>query len=263
MNPFRLLSRGAAGCAAVTVALGLLTAAPAHAAADWCVDRTGAWDPGTETCSIQVQSERKATMNITVRAPAGMVDDAATGAPIRRYLIDFIDRWRKTGAVDVRSSNLSVDFEYFKGPAALQSVVFRENRWSHGVFEDNGYRSFTFDGSRMVKLSDLTDGDPRAVLPPLVRPYLIPALDAAQPPHPAGSYPFTTEQFEPRTDGFIGFSGNYDTFAISPDALILYMPGRPLASQNPVPGGEFVWSMDGGAVIVHTPLSALGFALRV
>jgi len=49
---------------------------------------------------------------------------------------------------------------------------------------------------------------------------------------------------------------------LTADELILYLPDAPIVHENPTPRDRLVWSMDGGAVTVRIPLSALGSALR-
>ena len=52
--------------------------------------------------------------------------------------------------------------------------------------------------------------------------------------------------------------------AITPTELILYMPDYPVARDSPIDftPGALLWSMDGGTVQPHIPLSALASALR-
>jgi hypothetical protein len=75
------------------------------------------------------------------------------------------------------------------------------------------------------------------------------------------TYPFTIDKFEPQRDG-PGYTENYRAFALTADELVLYLPGAPMAHENPWPQDRLVWSMDGGAVEVRIPLSALSAILR-
>lgn len=92
-------------------------------------------------------------------------------------------------------------------------------------------------------------------------PYLLPALDAAQPPYDPGTYPFTPDNFQPQHDGS-GYSGGCRAFAMTADALVLYLPDTPMTHETPWPADRFVWSMDGGTVQVRVPLAALAGILR-
>jgi hypothetical protein len=55
-----------------------------------------------------------------------------------------------------------------------------------------------------------------------------------------------------------------NAWALTPTELILYMPDYPVARDAPIDftPGALLWSMDGGTVQPHIPLSALAPALR-
>lgn len=61
----------------------------------------------------------------------------------------------------------------------------------------------------------------------------------------------------------VGILGQYRAFAVTPDELILYLPDVPMTHETPWPRDRFVWSMDGGTVIVRVPLSALSSILAI
>lgn len=60
------------------------------------------------------------------------------------------------------------------------------------------------------------------------------------------------------------YSGGYKAWALTPDELILYMPDYPVGRDSPVDftPGRMQWSMDGGTVQAHIPLSALAPVLQ-
>ena len=60
------------------------------------------------------------------------------------------------------------------------------------------------------------------------------------------------------------YSGGYKAWALTPDELILYMPDYPVAHDTPIDytPGLMQWSMDGGTVQAHIPLTALSSILR-
>lgn len=203
-------------------------------------------------------------MTITVQLPDHLITNPAAEQTITTYLRPLVDGWRRTGATMVRDSDYHVDNQQFTHNG-LTSVVFHEFWQTFGSPPNDAYRTFTFDlaQNRQLKLADLfrPGVDPLIALPPLVRPYLTPALDQAAPPHDPGTHPFTTDKFEPQPDGS-GYAANYRAFALTADELILYLPDAPIDHERPFPRDRFVWSMDGGAVIVHVPLTALTPILR-
>ena len=93
----------------------------------------------------------------------------------------------------------------------------------------------------------------------LGQPFIQDALNAAAPPHDPGTYPFVPERWTQTTS-----IRGYRAWALTPDELILYMPDYPVGHDVPVnyTTGLPQWSMDGGAVEAHIPLSALSSILR-
>jgi hypothetical protein len=255
--------RLALGCAALAAAV---VPTPTASGADTaCTSMLGGdWADQGSTCVAAVASPRQATMTISVQLPGATANPVA-GQAISSYLRPLVDRWRSTGASMVRDSDYHVDSQEFTHNT-LTSVVFHEFWQTFGSPPNDAYRTFTFDlaRGRQLKLADLFKPgvDPLTALPPLVRPYLVPALDQATPPHDPGTYPFTTDKFEPQPDGS-GYSGNYRAFALTGDELILYLPDAPMDHERPFPRDRFVWSMDGGAVTVHVPLASLSPILAV
>jgi hypothetical protein len=255
--------------AAVTLAMACmpLTPAVADAAADtFCSAQLNAhWDPGAAVCSTAVKSIQGADMTIAVGLPVALMDNPTAGPVIGAYAAHLFNGWRQTGQNMQRDNNAGADYTLYSASGSVVSVVFHEYFNTAGSLPNNAYKTFTFDlaHGKQLQLADIvTPGvDPLSALPPLLRPYLIPALDAAPPPHPPGTYPFQADRFEPQPDGS-GFAQNYRAWALTPDELILYLPGEPMMHESPVPRGQMVWSMDGGVVIVHVPRSALASILR-
>jgi hypothetical protein len=143
------------------------------------------------------------------------------------------------------------------------SVAFHEDYHADGPAFNNAYRTFTFDmtGGRRLQLADITKPglDPLTAIPPLAEPSIQDALDHAAWQHNPGTYPFTLDRWTPDKV----FSGGYKAWALTPDELILYMPDYPVGHDSPIQYGQSEqWSMDGGAVEPHIPLSALSSVLR-
>jgi hypothetical protein len=248
------------GVVAALFAGALMWASPATADTSCGAVLGGAWDDHDGSCATQLTSQRQAIMTMTVGYPRELVDDPTAGPALRDYLRNRVDSWRTTAVTMVRANEASVDSKtYSHGP--VTSVVFHEYWWSVGNMQNNAYHTYSFDleSGRRLQLADLVTS--LTALSPLVRPYLDPVLDAAQPPHDPGTYPFTPDKFEPQPDGS-GYSSNYQAFAVTGDELVLYMPDAPMQHENPWPQDRFVWSMDGGTVEVHVPLSALTSVLR-
>ncbi|WP_145977906.1 RsiV family protein [Mycolicibacterium austroafricanum] len=225
----------------------------------------GQWARGDGVCRGALTSERAATMDLSVRLPDDLLESPMAGAVITPYLSELVGGWRQIGKSMPRDSDYSADYQRFsRGP--LTSVVFEERWQTVGAPPNRAYRTFTFDmvNGRQLQLADLfrPEVDPLTALPPLVRPFLIPALDQAAPPHDPGTYPFAAQEWEPQPDRS-GYSGDYRAFAVTEDALVLYLPDAPMAHENPWPRDRFVWSMDGGTVTVRVPLTALASILAI
>ncbi|OBG47658.1 mannan-binding protein [Mycolicibacterium fortuitum] len=245
------------------VLAGVVDAAPAAAAwaASLCDDLGAQWDG--QYCHTTVTSERQAVRDIKLAIPGDLVDHPATGPVLRDYLRRLMDNWKSVAVKMVADSYGEENYQVFEH-ANLLSVVFRETYHADGPDFNNAYRTFTFDMSsgQQIRLGDLMRGgmDPLAAIPPLAQPYLTAALDSAAPPHNPGTYPFVPERWMPDKV----YSGAYRAWALTPDELILYLPDYPVGHDLPVDytPGTMQWSMDGGAVQVHIPLTALQPVLR-
>lgn len=258
--------RGAIGIGAAAAAVALLAgpAPAAHAsAAELCSQLGAAWNE--PRCTVVVVSNRMAEMLISLEMPSAFLDHPAFGPVVADYYRRMMDGWRKTGLETPRDSSAKADYDVYAGPGSVQSLVVHENFEPFGIQANNAYRSFVFDmaAGRRLLLEDLfREGvDPLTAIPPAAAPVLGPVLDAARPPHAPGTYPFTIEEWQPGPEG-LGYTGGYRAFALTTDALILYMPNAPMQREEPSPKDRLVWSMDGGTVIVHVPLTALATSLR-
>ncbi|WP_078293089.1 DUF3298 domain-containing protein [Mycobacterium sp. D16R24] len=249
------------------VCIGFTTlAAASPARADNVCDAAldGQWDRRNDTCTTMIVSQRQAVMALKVDLPQDLIAHPTLGPPLLGYLRDRAQTWRAEGRRMVRASDVTIDHRTY-AHKTVRSVVFHEFQQTVGNPANNAFQSFTFDldTGRQLALADLLRPgvDPRTTLPPLARPFLTESLDHARPPHDTGTYPFTTDRFEPQA-GASNYSGDYRAFALTPDELILFMPDRPMAHENPWPQDRLVWSMDGGAVETHIPLAALRSILR-
>ncbi|KLO39310.1 mannan-binding protein [Mycobacterium nebraskense] len=254
MRRVRLISAAAAAAAA-------LTAPTASASAQsFCGELGGEWDG--QYCHTSVLSERKANRDIKVAVPGDLVDNPGTGPAVRDYLRNLVNNWRTKGASMVQDSWGEENYQVFTHARAL-SVAFHEDYHADGPSFSNAYRTFTFDMSsgKRIQLADITKPgvDPLATIPPLAGPFIQEALDHAAWQHSPGTYPFTVDRWTPDRV----FSGAYKAWVLTPDELILYMPDYPVGHDSPIQYGQLEqWSMDGGAVEPHIPLSALSSALR-
>lgn len=245
----------------------LHTTPMSEAATDsWCGPVLGgAWNDQTATCSLHLVSRNTAAMNISLAVPPTLAVDPTAGPVIRDYVVERGRQWTATSQAIPRDNTAFVEPAVYTHPAAIQTVVFHEQFHTEGTNPNDAYRTFTFDlaRGRQLALSDLfaPGVDPLTALPPLVRPYLEDALAAAAPPHLPDTYPFVADKWEPHPDGS-GFADNYAAFALTPTELILYMPAHPMSHEKDPQPGQFAWSMNGGTVIVHVPLTALATILR-
>lgn len=250
------------GIAAVAAGVAL-SAAPisSASAASFCGEIGGQWDGAY--CHTTAPSERKALRDIKIAMPGDLVDNPTSGPVLKDYLRTLMNNWRDHAGKMAVDSFGEENFEVFSHGNAT-SVVFHEDYHADGPFPANAYRTFTFDMSqgRRLMLADImaNGADPLVTLPPLVEPFLIPALDAAAPPHNPGTYPFIADRWTPDKV----FSGAYRAWALTPDELILYLPDYPVARDSPInyDARTMQWSMDGGNVQVHVPLSALAGVLK-
>lgn len=256
MMRMRLLSSGLAVATALAVAPAATASAPSL-----CGDIGGQFDG--QYCRATVPSERNAVRDIKIAIPGDLVDNPATGPAIRDYLSALMDNWRTAGVKMVADSYGEANYQVFRRGDVL-SVVFRETYHADGPDFNNAYRTFTFDmaDGRRLQLADLVKPglDPLIAIPPLAQPFVEQALDAAPPPHQPRTYPFVIDRWTPDKV----YSGAYKAWALTPDELVIYMPDYPVGRDRPTDftPGVMQWSMDGGTVQAHIPLSALAPVLR-
>ncbi|AKK26127.1 mannan-binding lectin [Mycobacterium sp. EPa45] len=244
------------------LAVASLVAAPVASASapDFCGSLGAEWDGAY--CHTSVLSERKAIRDIKVAVPGDLVDNPVTGPTIRDYLTQLVNNWRTVGLHMVADSFGEENFQILQRGDVL-SVVFHEDYHADGPKPNNAFRTFTWDMSRGVRLGladVLKPGADFGAIASLGQPFISDALDQAPPPHQPGTYPFVVDRWGPDKV----YSGGYKAWALSGDELILYMPDYPVAHDTPInyTPGVMQWSMDGGTVQAHIPLSALSPVLR-
>lgn len=247
-------------CGAALVAAGMMGAPSAVASpVTFCDALTGSWNG--QYCQTTVASERNAVRDIKIAVPGELIDDPIAGPVLRGYLSTLVDNWTRVGRSMAANSFGEANYQVFRH-GDTTSVVFRETYHADGPDFNNAYRTFTFGGGRQLQLADLTKPgvDPQAAIEPLARPFVEQALNQAPPQHQPGSYPFVADRWTPDTV----YSGGYKAWALTPDELILYMPDYPVARDTPIDftPAMMQWSMDGGTVQAHIPLSALSPILR-
>lgn len=252
---------GLAG-AAIATAASLLSAPGAGASAvSLCDQMGGQWNG--QYCHATVVSQRGAVREINIAIPAE-ADNPAIGGAISNYLTTLMNNWRTAAAQMYQNSRGDANFEVFHH-GNIHTVVFHETYDSEstgrleGPAIQSAYRTFAFDSAsgRQVQLADVVDV---SAIPTLGAPYIQAALDQAVPPHEPNTYPFTPDRWTPDKV----YSGGYKAWALTPNELILYMPDYPVARDSPIDftPSNFIWSMTGGVVQPHIPLSALGPALH-
>lgn len=249
--------------ALLATASTVLTPASAGSAPGFCDELQASWDG--QRCTTLIVSPRKAERYIAFDLPETMLDDAVAGPVVRDFYRRLMDGWRGSGTEAVRDSSAVAYYESLSGPGAVQSLVVHECLEPFGMQANNAYRTLVFDmaSGRRLALGDLFKPgvDPMIAIPLAAAPVLPAALDAAAPPHAPNTYPFTVEEFQPSPRGS-GYTGGYRAFALTADQLVLYLPDAPMLRENPQPADRFVWSMDGGAVVVRVPLTSLSAVLR-
>lgn len=253
---------GVLGGAVLAAAASVLSAPGAAASTvSLCDQMGGQWNG--QYCHASVPSDRNAVREINIAIPAE-ADNPAIGGAITGYLTTLMNNWRSAAAGMFQNSRGDANFEVFHH-GNIHTVVFHEtyDSESTGRFEgaaiQSAYRTFAFDSAsgRQVQLADLVDV---GAIPSLGAPFIQAALDQAPPPHDPNTYPFTPDRWTPDKV----YSGGYKAWALTPDELILYMPDYPVARDSPIDftPSRYIWSMTGGVVQPHIPLSALAPALR-
>ncbi|MCV7191833.1 mannan-binding protein [Mycolicibacterium brumae] len=238
-----------------------LTPSASASVESFCGDIGGGWDGAY--CRTTAVSPRKAVRDIKLALPGGLIDDPTSGPVLREYLTTLMGNWRNAADKMAVDSFAEENFQIFQHGSAL-SAVFHETYHSDGPFPANAYRTYTFDmaqGRRLMLADIMKPGlDPLVVLPPMIEPFLIPALAAAPKGPSPTAYPFIPERWTPDKV----YSGAYKAWALTPDELIIWMPDYPVARDFPVNynGNTYQWSMDGGTVQVHVPLGAIASVLR-
>lgn len=268
MRTVKLLTSLAAALGLATTVV--VTAPVANASVEqFCAELNATWD-GTH-CTALITSQRKAQRFISFDLPGSMLDNPTSGPVVRGFYHKLMDGWRASGAQTPRDSSAKADYQLYPGPGAVQSLIVHEDLEPFGIQANNAYRSFVFDMAkgRRLTLADLFKPgvDPMTVIPPATVPILPEVLDAAQPPHSPGTYPFTVDHWTTGGPNGSGYTGDYRSFGLSQDHLILYMPDVPMQQENSNPhtsrpGDPLVWSMDGGTVTIGVPLSELAGSLR-
>lgn len=247
----------------MAAAATVLTAPTAGASAvSLCDQMGGQWNG--QYCHATVPSNEKAVREINIAIPVE-ADNPVIGGAISNYLTTLMNNWRTAGQNMYQNSRGDANFEVFHH-GNIHTVVFHEtyDSESTGRFEgaaiQSAYRTFAFDSAtgRQVQLSDIVDV---GQIPQLGAPFIQTALDNAAPPHQPNTYPFTPDRWTPDKV----FSGGYKAWALTPDELILYLPDYPVARDSPIDftPGNYIWSMTGGVVQPHIPLSALAPAMHV
>lgn len=250
--------------AALLAAVSTAPAPPAVGSAPgFCDELQARWDG--QRCTTLVVSSRKAERYIAFDLPEPLLDQPVSGPVVRDFYQRLMTGWRDSGAEAIRDSSAIAYYDSFAGPGAVQSLVVHECLEPFGMQANNAYRTFVFDtaAGRRLALDDLFKPgvDPMRVIADAAAPVLPAALDAAAPPHTPNTYPFTVAEFQPGPAG-AGYTGGYRAFALSPEELILYLPDAPMLRETPQPPDRLVWSMDGGAVVVRVPLTAMSASLR-
>lgn len=255
----RLLSSLAVAAAVAATVCAAPTAAAS--APSFCADIGGQWDG--QYCRSTVPSERQAVRDIKIAIPGDLVDHPVVGPVLRDYLGTLMGNWKTAGVKMAADSFGEANYEIFRRGDTL-SIVFRETYHADGPDFNNGYRTFTFDmaDGRRLQLSDLVKPglDPLAAIPPLAQPFVEQALDVAPPAHQSRTYPFVIDRWTPDKV----YSGAYKAWALTPGELVIYMPDYPVGRDRPTDftPGIMQWSMDGGTVQAHIPLSALSPILQ-
>lgn len=243
------------GFAAVVVVAATCVVNPPAASASaksFCNQIGGQWDG--QYCHDSVTTERKALREINIAIPGEI--DGPIGPMIADYLSTLMNNWRSAGKNMAYDSWGDANFEIFQH-GDIRTVLFHEDYHAEGTAINDAYRAFAYQGGRQVQLADLMDV---GAIPSLGAPYIQAALDQAPPPHDPGSYPFTPDRWTPDKV----YSGGYKAWALTPTELILYLPDYPVARDTPIDftPGPYLWSMNGGTVQPHIPLSALSSVLR-
>lgn len=243
---------GLAGVAIAAVASAVTAPAASASVASFCDQIGGQWNG--QYCHASVATERKAVREINIAIPAEI--DGPIGGVIADYLTTLMNNWRSAGKNMAYDSWGDANFEIFQH-GGIRTVVFHEDYHAEGTAINDAYRTFAYEGGRQVQLADLMDVN---AIPSLGAPYIQAALDQASPPHDPNTYPFTPDRWTPDKV----YSGGYKAWALTPTELILYMPDYPVARDTPIDftPGSYLWSMNGGTVQPHIPLSALSPILR-
>ncbi|WP_049773337.1 hypothetical protein [Segniliparus rotundus] len=219
---------------------------------DFCAELHGEWDTAKSTCGLTVRGDRTTT-KITEQYPVDLVDDPVSGPVLKAYLRGITDKFSHPATSPlVHDGSANIYSTTYTHAPRTTSVVFRENWFLPGApHPSEGITTFTFDldQGKQLSLADLfcPGVDPLKALPPLIRPYVQQALDAA----PGALAPmFTIERFEP-SDQPGSLASDYRAWALDGDDLVLYMPVE--GSTGGIPAG---------LVSPRVPLSSLHEILR-
>lgn len=188
---------------------------------DRCFQKGGAWDAEAGRCTMH------AGVEVNINYPLELADSGLMEATIDAYLDDlrtgFLQDFTGSRLVDSVSYpwSLIVDYETFAYSPEVLSLKFTVATYTGGAHGNVTFKTFIFDlaANRILDLADLFQPgiDPLATVAPLVNDLALAQIGTMSDPVWIAS-------------GTAPSPENYQSFALTADALVFFFPPYQLAS---------------------------------
>jgi Protein of unknown function (DUF3298) len=196
-----------------------------------CSEVGGTWDQAAQVCSVTRTNPNHTTVKVTAKYPVDLVDDPATGPPLKDFLRKFFGSFPPT-ADWKRDVTANLTYETYRHGPDVKSVVFHDDYDVGGAHPVTEIDTFTFDlkNKKQLALADLfcSGVDPLKALPPLARPFVEREWKAN-----ATNAATDISEFEPDGTG-ANYAENYKAWYLDNDDLVLVMPA---SRMGPVAAG--------------------------
>jgi hypothetical protein len=188
---------------------------------DRCFMKGGAWDANAGRCTLH------AGVEVNINYPLDLADGGVMEQNIDAYLeilrFDFLRDFADFGLVDSAGNpwSLNVDYETFNHSPDVLSLKFTIAEYTGGAHGNLVFETFIFDlaENRVLELADLFQPgvDPLATIAPLVHDLALAEM---------------TDMSDPDwiATGTAPLPENYQSFALTADALVFFFPPYQLAA---------------------------------
>jgi hypothetical protein len=174
-------------------------------------------DAGATCAPFQAETTTAESPNLTIKATFPVTGNAQVDALTRAHIDALIEDAQQLYADgDEAPTNIEITFETFRPNKDVVSFLYTQNAYTQGAaYPILSFSSTTFilGKGEMIALTDVLKGDPATMLAPLVRAQLKQVLGED-----------VYDQLDPDVlTEALSDESTYDTFALSPDGLIIQL----------------------------------------